>query len=469
MSTFHHHLWYVRARMGAWDCSLRAHMRNIDVHLAANQEGAGMFLPMNLGWWTVKTWEDGPWVTQIDPTFPEDVEYLMGKCLGAGMGFSLMGVNPKSYAKTPAFQRLAPIFEAYENLRHSNTVPESIKAQLRTPRQSFVMTKNQSGAAQFAPADYPKQKISGADERSATWTVNNRYGNQPLRVRLEALLMLEPFDAATSIVAEDFQSPGLVAGAAEGVTASHEVLATMEGAPNGAGPGIRYRATNTRDTANGAWSMLDRVFEAPKDWSKNMGLGVWVKGDGSGALLNVQLRSPEHTIYRGSGDHYITLDFTGWRYFQSADPDSDKIDDYKWPYGGTYATYREFVDYTQVSSLTLWFNNLPVGKEMTCEIGSIHALPLVAGKVSQPSLKIGDSTVAFPVDLESGQYLECDATGKAVLYSKLGERVPDVTPPGTWPTLAPGANTLTFAATSTGAQKPRVRATVATQGDAIRP
>ncbi|MCX5757959.1 MAG: hypothetical protein NTU83_05545, partial [Candidatus Hydrogenedentes bacterium] len=67
MSTFHHHLWYVRARMGAWDHPTRWHKRYIDVHCKANQDGAETFLPMNLGWWAVQMWSDN---IQSEPTFP---------------------------------------------------------------------------------------------------------------------------------------------------------------------------------------------------------------------------------------------------------------------------------------------------------------------------------------------------------------------------------------------------------------
>jgi hypothetical protein len=469
MSTFHHHLWYVRARMGAWDCDLRAHCRAIDVHLAANQQAAPMLLPMNLGWWTVKTWEDGPWVTQIDPTFPEDVEYLMGKCLGADMGFSLMGVNPDNFDKTPAYQRLAPIFKEYESLRHANTVPESIKARLRTPRESFVMTKNSQGAASFTPADYTKHKVSGADDGSSKWAVRNRFDAQPLRVRIEALMMLEPLDASSGVIAEDFQAAGLQTGAAEGVTTAFAPEPSPEGAPDGSGPWLRYTATSKRDAPAGAWSNLERTYETPKNWSGTMGLGMWVKGDGQGELLNVQLRSPEHTVYRGSGDHYITLDFTGWRYFELVEPDSDRIEDYQWPYGGAYSIYREFVDYSQVSALTLWFNNLPPQKETTCVVGAVHALPLVKSKVIRPRLRVGGNAVAFPVELEAGQYLECDSGGQAVVYGPKGEPVTEVKPEGVWPVLAPGDNSVEFESEASGKGRPRVRITVRTQGGPMTP
>ncbi len=50
MSTFHHHLWYVRSRAGAWDHPRRAQKQFIDLHLVANETSQRMFLPANLGW-----------------------------------------------------------------------------------------------------------------------------------------------------------------------------------------------------------------------------------------------------------------------------------------------------------------------------------------------------------------------------------------------------------------------------------
>jgi hypothetical protein len=463
MSTFHHHLWYIRARMGAWDCSQRAHDRNIDLHLAANQEGAGMMLPMNLGWWTVKTWDDGPFATQNDPTFPENVEYLMCKCLGAGMGFSLMGVNPETIQQIPAYQRLAPIFKEYETLRHANTVPESIKARLRTPRESFTLLKD----AQFAPADYLKHKVT--DDASARWTVANRFAAQPLRMRIEALMQVEPVDAPNGAVGEDFQAPGLITTAAENVTATSAVEPAPEGAPQGSGPWLRCAATNQRNAPTGAWTCLQRAYDPPQNWKDKQGLGVWVKGDGQGALLNLQLRSPEKTLYGGFGDHYITLDFTDWRYFELVEPDSEQIMNYQWPYGGGYGLYREYVDYSQVHTLSLWLNNLPPQKETACIVGAVHTLPLVKGKLTHPTLKIGEATVTFPIDIETGQYLECDATGQAVLYGPHGERLQDVKPEGAWPTLAPGDNTLTFTSQPVESRRPRARITINTQGSPLTP
>ena len=124
MSTFHHHLWCVRARMGAWDHPARAHKRFIDLHCAANNEGADMYLPMNLGWWAVKNWQDGAASAWSEPTYPDDIEYLLCKALGNNMSLSLMGVNPDNIGSMPMYQRLMPLFKRYEDLRHAGTVPK---------------------------------------------------------------------------------------------------------------------------------------------------------------------------------------------------------------------------------------------------------------------------------------------------------------------------------------------------------
>ncbi len=83
MSTFHHHLWCVRSRLCAWDHPVRSHKRFIDLHNADNENSRRMFLPGELGWWALKSWS-GP---QGEPTFADDIEYLMTKGSGRRYGF----------------------------------------------------------------------------------------------------------------------------------------------------------------------------------------------------------------------------------------------------------------------------------------------------------------------------------------------------------------------------------------------
>ncbi|HUW62691.1 MAG TPA: hypothetical protein VMZ06_16915 [Candidatus Bathyarchaeia archaeon] len=466
MSTFHHHLWCVRARMGAWDHPSRSHKRFIDSHLKANQGGAGMFLPMNLGWWAVKTWDSGPNAPQLEPTYPDDIEYLMGKCLGAGMGISLMGVNPGNIDKTPAYQRLAPIFRQYEDLRHAGYFSEEVKARLRVPGDEFTLEQTGDGVWRFRPVEYTRHKVLGIDGWSNKWISANKFGEQPAQFRIEALMAAAPYDDPGGVVVEDFANPDALddRAAEERVTAKLE--ASTEQVKTGAGSG-KLTGVNERPEAAGAWAKIGKVYKPYLDIGGQRALGVWVYGDGSGALLNVQLRSPEHTTNGGMGDHYVVLDFTGWRYFELIEMEGARIEEFSWPYGGGYAVYREMVDYKEVEKVSLWYNNLPPGQTVTTYVSPIKAIPLVSTKLINPSIMIAGKTVTFPVEIESGQYLEFRSMTDCKLYGQKGELISQITPQGEAPMLTAGENAVEFNCTTPEHVSARAYVTLIGKGEPL--
>lgn len=464
MSTFHHHLWYVRARMGAWDHPTRSHKRFVDVHCQANRDGAGMFLPMNLGWWAVQTWNDN---IQSEPTFPDDIEYLMGKAIGNDMGISLMGVDPSVIKTVPAYQRLAPIFKNYENLRHAKYFSETIKARLRVPGDEFTLEQNAAGQWQFVPVQYTRHKVHGADGSGNRWVVNNKYAAQPLQMRIEALMASSPYDSPEGVIIEDFSRPEAftIRESQSGVSAALD--ASTEQVRDGVVSG-RLAADSDRAEPDGSWSKIARTFTPPINIAAKQALGVWVHGDGQGELLNIQLRSPLHTTSLGYGDHYIPIDFTGWRYFELIEPEGAHIDDFAWPYrGSAYAIYRENVDYAQVETLALWYNLLPQGKPVACHIGPIKALPLIKAKLHNPKVTIDGKTVLFPVDIESGCYLEFRSMSDCTLYGPKGETLVQVKPEGEVPELKPGENTLEFACETLPAVNARAYVTAIARGEPL--
>ncbi len=461
MSTFHHHLWYVRARMGAWDHPNRSHKKFIDLHCAANQGGAKMFLPMNLGWWAVKTWGGA----RREPTFPDDIEYLMGKCLGNGYGFALMGVNPGNIGSIPAFQRLAPIFRQYEELRHADYFSESVKAKLRVPGDEYTLEQAGDGKWQFRPVQYAKHKVCGMDGWSNRWTTTNRFGAQPARLRIEALMAAQSYDSIDATVIEDFSDPDVLThrSSQPGVTAS----LTSSTAELRAGDTSGFLTVrNEGHEPKGAWCKLGKTFSPTLDLSKTQGLGVWVHGDGKGELLNLQLKSPEH-IERGIGDHYIEVDFTGWRYFELIEAEGGRISDYGWPYGGAYATYREDVHFGHVETFALLCNLVPKGGQVSCYLSPVKSLPVVANTLRNPTLTIGDTSVTFPVEMESGTYLEFNSLEDCKLFGPKGELLTEVRPQGAVPDLQPGENTIEFRVECAEGLNPRARVTIITKGESL--
>lgn len=461
MSTFHHHLWYVRARMGAWDHPTRSHKEFIDIHAAANLSGAKMFLPMNLGWWSVKVW-NGP---RMEPTYPDDIEYLLCKAIGTDASLSLMGVNPGNIDQTPAYQRLAPMFRQYEDLRLSDYFPQDVKDQLREPGAEFTLEQDDAGKPVLRRVQYHKHKVTDQEGITNAWRVANAFDEQPLRFRLEALSGAAPYDSPDAVVIEDFSSPEAYTEfrAKEGVSA--QLVRSTEQVKSGEASGC-LRAASPLEQPVGAWAKLGKMFEPMLNLDKQQALGVWVHGDGQGELLNIQLHSPSH-IAHGLGDRYIPVDFTGWRYFELIENEGGAIDDWGWPYGGQYAVYREDISYANVDGLNLWYNNLPKDAEVSCFISPIKALPLADIVLKSPSLTVNGRTVTLPVEIPTGCYVEFNGMNDCTLYGKNGETLQQVVPEGDQPVLTAGENEVALECGVNSTSAPRARVSVVTVGERV--
>jgi len=452
MSTFHHHLWYVRARMGAWDHPTRSHKKFIDIHCEANEGLKRMFLPGHLGWWAVKMWS-GP---QGEPTFSDDIEYLCCKCIGNDVGFSIMGIDPGNISSVPIYERLAGIMRQYEELRHSNYFPESIKAKLKVPGDEFTLIQDSEGKWQFQPVQYVKHKVEGINGWSNVWNVKNKFGSQPLQLRIEALMSAMPYDSPENIIVADIKKPSEFS---DPVTA--QGISIELKSPDGI-----YSATNSNSTSVGSWAKIGKRF-TDLNLGKHQAIGVWVYGDGKGEVLNFQLKSPEH-ISGGIGEHYVIVDFTGWRYFELIEPEGERYAQYSWTYGGIYSIYRESVNYGNIESLNLWYNNIPAGETVACQIRPIKALPLVDGKIINPAITIENKTIIFPVEIDNGCYLEFSSMSDCKLYGPKGELIREITPQGDVLILEEGDNQVKFACDVSGNISARANVTVISKGDTLR-
>ncbi len=460
MSTFHHHLWVVRARLGAWDHPTRSHKKFIDIHCEANEQVRRMFLPGQLGWWAFKTWT-GP---QGEPTFPDDIEYLMCKCLGTDTGFSLMGIDPGNVDKVPALGQLASIIRRYEDLRYSGRVPNELKEKLRVAGNEFRLVGSLAEGWHFVPVRYEKRKVTGTEGPESTWTVTNSFAEQPVKLRIEALMGAGSYDAPENVTVVDFKTAQFPASAAQSAVVA-DLSPSTDLVKAGDASGC-YRATSSRPAPAGAWAKSETTFDPPLNLSQKQALGVWVHGDGQNEVLNVQLKSPSH-VSHAIGDHYIPIDFTGWRYFELIEPEGERHADYQWPYGGIYSIYRESVNFGQVASLGLWYNQLPPGKEVRCHISPIRAVPLVPIKLVNPRVAIGRASIRFPVEIESGCYLEFVSADDCKLFGPKGELIREVKVEGTAPVLAQGRNEIRFSSDAPAGATPRANVTVISEGEPI--
>ena len=83
-----------------------------------------------------------------------------------------------------------------------------------------------------------------------------------------------------------------------------------------------------------------------------------------------------------------------------------------------------------------------------------------------PAVTLGGGTVTFPVELETGMWLECLAPDDCKVYGPEGGVLREITPQGALPALAPGENAVQFAG-DTGDTPARALVTISTVGEPV--
>ena len=458
MSAMWHHFWQFRTRWQAWDYPRRGHKRFIDIH-AASVNGP-LLLPLHLGWWNFQ--EFNP--PQVEPTYPDVIEYLGARLIGWDAGISLTGaINRDRLEAVPLFRRAVDILRTCEDLRQKKTFDEGIKAKLREPGKEFSLFRDQSGKWRFRPAHYDSHTASCSEPWSLSWTVNNPFDEQPVKFRLEALMSAGSYDDANNVILADLSNPDQSAGpprAAEGVTVSLDETPEEE---------CTFNATNSgKVPRNAAWARIDRKFKPTLNLKTHQAIGVRINGDGLGEIISIRLESPRHISYGAVADRYVTVDFTGPRLLTLVETESARWSDYVWNDGKwLYNVYRESINFGVIESMSIWYNNLPKDKQTTCTIGPVKAMPMVACTVKNPKVIVNGKAIVLPVEMQSGGYLEFNARNDCILYGSKGEVISRVTPEGEIPVLSVGENPIRFSCDSTDGPAPRLKLTIISHGEPL--
>lgn len=467
-SCWDYHSWSFHSRLGAWDHPNWGLKPFVDWHCRSNEEHRGSsLLPTQLGWWAIL----GP-TADHDAEFPDEFEYLCVKSLAYGMPMSFQGVAPGDNPPCARQPEYLEMLGRYEQLRLSHQVSPELQEQLKQEGQDFHLEIKEDGSWQFRPFDYLAHKVTGAVPESSTWKVENRYSAQPLRVRIQALYAVAPYESEKGLELVSFQTESEFspAGQAPGVQAQLEISTEQPKAGHGSG---KLSAENRGTTSRGAWAQFTRTFDPHINFRDRAALGVWIHGDGSGAILNFQLTNPLY-YWRTCDEHYVRLDFTGWRYVELLlrERDAEDFHRYVWPYGSYYAeVYRSPLIRHDVSALNLFINEVPAGGKTSCLISPIRVLPIVAIKIAHPALELNGRQILFPVTLSSGGYLEFDGQGQARVYDERGKLLQALPIQGEVPELKAGTNLVHFTCQPEvpPGVYPRVKVTIITAGDPLKP
>ncbi|HPW75998.1 MAG TPA: hypothetical protein PLJ32_08465 [Kiritimatiellia bacterium] len=483
-----HGWWFYRSRYQAWDSATRGYKRFIDIHIAAMKanseyqhghwngnlpliekyapmESYPLFLPLQFGWWGLRTW-DGP---KTEPTYSDDIEYLCCKMIGNNAGLSLNClIDETALQAHPVYRDFLAMIKQYEELRHQNYFSNDVRAKLRQVGKEFTLFREADGRWNFKPVSYQKHKVCGLQHPSASWTIDNEHAAQPLKLRLEALVSVARDPSPVVLLDAENTGEFRVREAADGVTAALKPAGLVVPATGEAAVEFTGHSTGAA-VREGAYVSLGKTFDPPLNLGNKLAVGVWVHGGGSGALLNVRLltRLPNWRM----SNHYVLLDFKGWKYVELVESESTRSSDYLWPNSSVgyyvYSHYTGRATYDKITSVEFWFNNLPPNQTVSCKLGPVKALDIVTEKITNPSVTLNGATLTFPVTMESGMYLELKQQGACKLHDKDGKTVCDVVPKGDVPLLKNGPNEVTFQCEKPDQADARVQITLFAEGNPL--
>ncbi|MDD4870850.1 MAG: hypothetical protein PHR77_09845 [Kiritimatiellae bacterium] len=483
-----HHWWHFRSRYQAWDMVTRGYKRFMDVRIASMKAGeeyqhgswggywpeiekygpmkdCGLYLPLQFGWWGFRAWQS----PKQDAMFLDDIEYVCCKMIGNNAGLSMTGVtDEKTQEAHPVYRDFIKMIHQYEELRHQNYFSEEVCARLRVPGKEFTLFRADNGKWNFKPVFYKQHKVAGLDHPSAQWQLDNEFATQPVKLRLETLMSSAAYDnpQQTDVLDHTTVAQFKKVRTAPGVDcelkkSDAKVPATSEAV-------VELVASSTGESVQKAsWGCLTKVCEPALNLGNKTALGVWIKGDGNGELVDLKLCSGGAGMALHQSSHYVKVDFTGWKYFTFIEPESTRITDYKWPVLAKYYVYDNHigvVNYAGVTEVQIWVNNLPANKKVSCLIGPVKAIPMAPVKIENPSVAINGQKITFPVTMETGMFLELKSAQDCKLYSPAGKVIQEVVPTGNVPVLKDGANELSFSAQTADKVSTRMQVTVSAEG-----
>jgi hypothetical protein len=163
-------------------------------------------------------------------------------------------------------------------------------------------------------------------------------------------------------------------------------------------------------TASNLTARVQRETEALPWWSaavdmtRRRGIGMWVTGDGSGALLLVEL---------GQRDYVVPIDFSGQRYVEI--PNGEVA----WASGAWgWRMETKSTDYAKVQRVKIGFGELPPGVQARVKVERLTALGEIPVALQNPVVHVGSGQIRVRGDVASGHYLQYSGGHHVIMYDE---------------------------------------------------
>ena len=453
------HGWWYHSTAGALDHPTWAAKRYHQVHVeSASKSVHANFWACQTGWWSPRLGNE-----TARGHFSDEIEFFASKNAAFDLSMSVQGPGVSFGPMCFSHEDQMTILGWYERARLARAfTPEAVEM-MRGKGEETRLRQGATGEWTIRPVKCSVHRVASKSFREWKALMPK---SESAALRVEALYGAAPYDASDGkslIGAGDLKEMKFA-------TAGKDVVQRVEvGQDDVHGTTLRVAVENRRPSPRGAWSRIS--LEYPRQYrnvappgKEGGAFGFWVKGDGSGAVLNLQLQTPAKYV-GGLSDHVVKLDFTGWRYVQLfvRERDVETWLDHSWPYSGFYQIFRQRLDLGRIEHVSIYLNEVPARGKTEVELSQVRVLPQKQLSFKDVCVCVNGERFELPFGLDSGDYAELEG-GVWTRYSYRGDPLSRGVAKEV--ELCAGTNEFTFAAMSDGGD-PRAEVTVFAIGGGV--
>lgn len=446
--------WWYHSRIGAWDWTQWADKRFHDMHIETmlNPDVRKTdMLELQMGWWTPRLGDEYFPTQMLD-----GMEYYASRNAGLDVSMSIFGrilsrENPMIFHVS----RLITVLGWYERARRARAFMPDVQKGFCTAGAEFRLRQNAAGAWEATPVRTFSHRAKSAETVKMSFALDGKPAKSAIRV------MALHVGAKGAAENQLLLTEGVRADSLKCSTSGAQVsLSVAETKADDGRRAFRLSAVNTGDERRGAWARATAAFSPYRSPRDRMVLRFGVRGDGSGALLNVQVETPRE-YGQSFSEHYVTLDFTGWRDFEMPlrERDVERFLDYEWPYRHPWSSvFHRRLNMENVSAVNFYMNEIPAGGLAVAEVTDVTLVPQRVLRAERNAVVVNGREIVIPFALESGCFAELE-DGVWTKYSFLGDPL-ERRRTGDVPELAAGANDIVYDGTSQDGTRPCAEFTV---------
>ena len=432
------HSWWYHSRVGAWDSCFWAPKRFHDFHVERINSDVPRqrdFLEIQMGWWAPHAGSIHFSGHKLD-----DMEYYASRNAGLDASMSVAGIHiSKDRPLKFHMSNLLTVLGWYERARRAQAFRPEVQKAFNCNGAEFRLRQDaKSGEWMISPVKMKSQRaVSKYSERV---TLEAEELSQML-LRVEALYAGER-NGEVRVLTEGVAATDLAI-----TSANSNIVARAEDSTNEEAKRVfRLSAENCSDKVRGAWAKYSANFKPYRKLGKCIVMRFKVKGDGSGALLNVQPESPRE-YGQTFAEHYVKLDFTGWREFEMPlrERDSAEYANYEWPYKGYGAVFHRILNMDNICALNFYLNEIPAKGATSVEVSDVEFVRQRQLKTMRHAVKVNGNVVPIPFEMFSGWYAELEGD-VWTLYSAEGDQLRRAKAGSPVPMLQAGVNEIHYRA-----------------------